>query len=62
MAAKGAEVGGLDWECGVGRHRLLQIGWTNNKGGLHSRGIYVQYPVINHSGREYEEESIYMHN
>ena len=29
---------------------------------LYSTGNYIQYPVINHNGKEYEKESIYMYN
>ena len=29
-------------------------GWTN-KALLYSTGNYIQYPVINHSGKEYEK-------
>ena len=33
--------------------KLLHIGWINNKVLLYSTGNYVQYPVINHHGKEY---------
>ena len=36
------------------------IGWIN-KVLLYSTGNYIQYPVINHNGKEYEK-SIYMCN
>ena len=29
---------------------------------LYSTGNYIQYPVINHNGKEYEKECIYMYN
>ena len=29
--------------------------WKNNKVLLHSTGNYIQYPVINHNGKEYKE-------
>ena len=29
---------------------------------LYSTGNYIQYPLINHSGKEYEKEYIYMYN
>ena len=38
------------------------IGWINNKVLLYSTGNYIQYPVINHNGKEYEKEYIYMYN
>ena len=28
---------------------------------LYSTGNYIQYPVINHNGKEYEKEYIYTH-
>ena len=30
----------------------------NKKILLHSTGNYIEYPVINHNGREYEQESL----
>ena len=44
--------GGMDWEFGVSRYKLLYIGWINNKILLYSTGNYIQYPVINHNGKE----------
>ena len=29
---------------------------------VYSTGKYVQYPVINHTGKEYEKECIYIYN
>ena len=49
---------GKDWELGVSRYKLVYIGWINNKVLLYSTGNYIQYPVINHNGREYEKEYI----
>ena len=34
----------------------------NNKVLLYSTGNYSQYPVINHTGKEYEKECMYMYN
>ena len=51
--------GGRDWEFGISRCKLLCIGWINSKVLLYSTGNYIQYPVINHNGKEYENE--YMH-
>ena len=47
--------GGRDWEFGISRCKLLYIGWINNKVLLYSIGNYIQYPVINHNGKEYEK-------
>ena len=29
VVAKGEGVGGMDWECGVSRYRLLHLEWIN---------------------------------
>ena len=52
----------IDWEFGVSRCKLLYIGWINNKVLLYSTGNYSQYPVINHNGKEYKKEFMYMYN
>ena len=44
-------MGGIEWEFGVSRCKLLYIEWINNKVLLYSTGNYVQYPVINHRER-----------
>ena len=36
------------------------IEWINNKVLLNSTGNYIQYPVINHNGKEYKK-NIYMY-
>ena len=51
--------GGMNWAFGVSRCKLLQIGWINNNDVLTSTGTYIQYPVINHDGKEYEKECMY---
>ena len=43
----------VEWEVGVSRCKLLNTGWINNKVLLHSTGNCIQYPMINHSGKEY---------
>ena len=58
---KGEEVGGgMDWEFGISRCKLLHIEWIN-KILLNSTGNYIQYPVINHHGKEYEKEFIHIY-
>ena len=37
----------------VGRCKLLHLEWINNKVLKYSTGNYIQYPVINHIGKEY---------
>ena len=52
---------GKDWEFGISRCKLLYIEWINNKVLLYSAWNYVQYPVINQNGKEYEKEHICIH-
>ena len=43
---------GIEWEAGVSRYKLSSTEWINSKVILHSTGNYIQYPVINHNGKE----------
>ena len=43
---------GMDWEFGITRCKLVYIQWIN-KVLLYSTGNYIQYPAINHNGKEY---------
>ena len=54
--------GGMEWEFGISRGKLLYVGWINNKVLLYSTGNYIHSPGINHHGKEYEKECIYMPN
>ena len=47
-----------DWEFGISSCKLLHIIWIHNKVLLYSTGNYIQYPVINHNGKEYEKEYV----
>ena len=61
MVAKGEGAGrGMEWEVVVSRCRLLYTEWINNKVLLYSTGNYIQYPVINHNGKEYEKKNVYV--
>ena len=40
----------------------LNIDWVNIKVPLYSIGNYIQHPVRNSNGEEYEKECIYMYN
>ena len=53
--------GGKEWEFGTSRGKLLHTGWINNKVLLCSTRNYIQYPVTNHNGKEYEEEYTYIY-
>ena len=48
----GGRGGGMDWEFGLSRCNLLCVEWINNKVPLDSTGTCIQYPVINHNGKE----------
>ena len=50
----------MDGEFGISRCKLLYIEWINNMVLLDNIGNYIQYPVINHHGKEYEKEYIYI--
>ena len=51
----------MDWEFGISRYKLLHIEWINNEVLLYSPGNHIQYPVINHNGKEYEKECVYIY-
>ena len=46
------------FEFVISRCKLSYIGWINNKILLYITGNHVQYPVINHNGKEYEKEYV----
>ena len=54
MVAKGDEGcgGGMEWEFGISRCKLLYTEKINNKVLLYSIGNYIQYPVITHDEKE----------
>ena len=62
VAKEGGDKGGMDWEFEISRCKLLHIAWINNKDLLYSTGNYIQYPVVNHNGKEYEKKYVYIMN
>ena len=44
--------GGMDWEFGISRCKLLYREWINIKVPVYSTGNSIQYLVINHNGME----------
>ena len=52
---------GIVRELRIDMYTLLYIEWINNKVLLYSAGNYIQYPVINDNGKEYEKECIYIY-
>ena len=49
----------MDLEFGTSRYKLLYKEWIN-KILLYSTGNYIQYPIINQTGKEYDKEWIYI--
>ena len=49
---------GMDWDCEISRGKLFSIGWMNNKVLPFSTGNYIQYPIINRNGKEYEKACV----
>ena len=61
MVAKGEGFGGgVEWEFGSTRYKLLYIEWINNKV-LYSTENYIQYSMINHNGKEYLKKNAYIY-
>ena len=52
--------GGMEQEVGVSKCKLLYIGQINNQTLLYSTENYIQYPMINHNGKEYLKKNIYI--
>ena len=61
VIVKGEGVGrGMNWEVGVSRCRLLYM--NKQQGPRLSTEKYIQYPMINHNGKEYfKKYNIYTH-
>ena len=45
--------GGMEWEVGISRCKLLYIEWINNKVLLYITENYIQHLMKNHNGKEY---------
>ena len=54
--------GGMEWEFGMSRYKLVYVGWIPNKVLWYSIGGCMQYLVINHNGKEYENECKHAYN
>ena len=52
--------GGMEWEVGISRCKLICMEWINNKVLLYNTGNCIQYPMINHNGRDYKK-SMYIY-
>ena len=49
----------MDWDFGIGRKTLLHLEWINNKVLMYSTGNYIEYPKINHNGKEYFKKNVH---
>ena len=61
VAKREGSVGGKEWEFGISRCKVLHTDWISNKVLLRSTENYIQYPLINYNGKEYEKEYIYIY-
>ena len=52
---------GISQELVISGYKVLYIRQINNKVLLYSTGKYIQYLIINHSGKEHEKEYIYIY-
>ena len=52
------ERSGMEWKFGASRCKLLHLEWINNEVLLYSTGNYIQFPGIDHDGKEYKKECI----
>ena len=48
----------MDWKFGIIRCKLLYREWINNKVLPYSTVNCIQYPLINHNGKEHKEECL----
>ena len=61
VVAKGEGLGeGMEWEVEVSRCELLCLERINNKVLLYSTENYIQYSIINHNGREFQKQNVYI--
>ena len=56
----GCQERGMDGEFGISRFKLVYIGCINNKVLLYGTGNYIEYPEVNHNGKEYLEKNVYI--
>ena len=50
----------MDWEFQVSKCKLLHIKWINNKVLMYSTRNYIQYPGINHNGKN-TKNNVYLY-
>ena len=50
----------MDWEFVVGRCKQSYLAWINSKVLMYSIRKYIPYPLINHNGKEYKKDCIFL--
>lgn len=50
----------MDWEFGVSRYKVLHLESISNEVLLCSTGNYIQPLGIDHDGRQYEKNNVYI--
>ena len=55
VVAKEVSREGMHSEFWVSRCKLVYIEWINNQILPYGPGNYIQYPVINHNGKDYKK-------
>ena len=53
--------GGMDWEFGISRCKLVYLEWINNNVLMYNTGNSIQYHVIKHIEKNMKKEYIYTH-
>ena len=56
----GERAGGKHWESGISKCKPLYREWINNTLLHYGTGNYIQYHVINHYGKEFLKEYVYI--
>ena len=59
VAQKEGVGGEMEWEAGISRCELLYTEWIHNKVLMYSTENYIEYPMINHTGKEYFKKNIH---
>ena len=54
--------GGMGWEFGISRCKLLYREWIDNKVLLYSTENYIQCPMMNHNGKGYIKKHVHTYN
>ena len=57
----GGRRSGMDWEFGVSRCKLLHLEWISKEVLLYSTGNSIQSPGIDHDGKEYKKNNVYIY-